>query len=519
MVTRKAGTPQRGRQSTTVRTTTTRTSYSGSATTHVGSPATRARRQSTEAGGATTSGSRTRVTPRGRSGHVAGDHGASPLVGSVSHTVVTTSETVEPRTTSTMASAGGTGSSAPRRRSTTPVQRRRTPPVQQQTTPPVRHTSTTPVRPVVMSGSSPAPNSTPSTAELAGRRLHDQARETRERLERRRREGASPAVSADGLSPFTPRRWSNPIRGNPSVAGMERVERLYRDATERDIKLEMARREEEEHPRDCTFTPKITARASSRGRSEKRRQQEAGMAGDESKGSGSMSRFHALYLDAKRRRAKMEALTDARIIEVAGPGTPVITDLGRKQSSEPLDARLKENAERWARRWKELEEKKVEQDIEGCTFQPTFSVGRIVRSASAPRLRGRDRDSNSSSGGDADWNRAPFVVRAQKYQAAREERLTELKRELEKKELAEATFQPRVSASFAMEANSGSPEHGESRPRGNRKSGGDSAGKDGVFERLLRAAIEQEQHKAALKEEFLQKEREAFHDFQVRGLS
>ncbi|CAM9401326.1 unnamed protein product, partial [Sphacelaria rigidula] len=335
---------------------------------------------------------------------------------------------------------------------------------------------------------------TPSTAELAGRRLHDQARETRERLERRRREGASPAVSADGLSPFTPRRWSNPIRGNPSVAGMERVERLYRDATERDIKLEMARREEEENPRDCTFTPKITARASSRGRSEKRRQQEAGMTGDEAKGSGSMSRFHALYLDAKRRRAKMEALTDARIVEVAGPGTPEITDLGRKQSTEPLDARLKENAERWARRWKELEEKKVEQDVEGCTFQPTFSVGRIGRSASAPRLRGRDRERNSSSGGDADWNGAPFVVRAQKYQAAREERLMELKRELEKKELAEATFQPKVSAS-----------------------GGNPAGRDpGVFERLLRAAIEQEQHKAALKADFLQKERESFHDFQPR---
>lgn len=475
----KPSTPQRGRQSSPARPETAGPRI-GHQRHSVGSPslAARGRRPSTS------------ELP------TSAELGKFPTTNLVSRTVAITLGHAE------SPAASGAGM-APRGRPSTPVKPRGSPVVFHQQ-------MTTPGRPVVVGSGSPV-IVTPSPAELAGIRLHDQARETRERLERRRREGASPAVSSDGLSPFTPRRWSNSRRGNPSLAGMERVERLYRDATERGTKLELARREEEENPRDCTFTPEITARASRRGRRESRGHHK-GVDSECSQGNdgSGMSCFHALYLDAKRRREKMETLTDARIVEVAGPGSPVITALGRKQSGEPLDVRLKEDAERWVRRWKELEEKKAERDVEGCTFQPTFSVG---RSASAPRLRGGGRDDSSTGSGNSE----PFMVRADKYLKAREKRLADLKREIEQKELAEVTFQPKVTAAFAADgAVAGEGDGDQGRRRSSR--GGGSSRDSGVFERLLRAATEQEIHKAALKEEFLQKEREQFHDFQVRWI-
>lgn len=336
---------------------------------------------------------------------------------------------------------------------------------------------------------------TPSSAEQSGKRLHEQAQEARERLERRRKESFSPAAAAvaGGESPFTPRRWSNPKMGNPSVAGMERLESLYRDATQRNSRLEIARRALQEKPLDCTFTPEISRRASSRGRGEKRSQR-----GDDAGGDArSMSCFHALYLDAKRRRAKMEALVGAQLKEDRAKGSPSITARGRQASVEPLDVRMKENAERWTRRWQELEEKRIEKEQEGCTFMPNFSIG---RSASAPRLRPR-RDNGGSC--DSPGGIKSFVARSLRFQAARERKMEKLKQEAMEKELAETTFQPKLT-----------PRGGEGAAAAAAAAAADGSGN--VFERLLLAATMQEVNKAALKEEFLRQERKKFHDFQVR---
>lgn len=317
---------------------------------------------------------------------------------------------------------------------------------------------------------------TPTSAERSGNRLHEQARETRQRLERRRKE-----MVASPLSPFTPRRWSNPRMGNPSVAGMERVESLYRDAVHRNSKLEIARRAAE-RPSECTFTPEISRRAASRGRGEKR-----GSRGEDGDISvpDNMSTFHDLYLDAKRRREKMEARSGDRLKEAVGRASPEITERGRQSSVVPLEVRMKENAERWARRWKELEARKLELEKEGCTFMPNFNIGRSV---SAPRMRPR-RDGGGGGGITS------FVARSLRFQAERERKMEKLKQEALERERIEATFRPKLTSLKA----------------------GDDSGTSNidVFERLLKAATEQEMNRAALKEQLWKQELEKYHGFQV----
>lgn len=136
---------------------------------------------------------------------------------------------------------------------------------------------------------------TPASAERSGNRLYEQAREARARLERQRKD----AMTSPPL-PFTPQLWSNPRIGNPSVAGVQRIESLYRDAILRNSKLEIARRAAE-RPIECTFTPELSKRVTSRDKAEKREGGDLG--GGE---GGKVSKFDALYLDAKRRRAKMD---------------------------------------------------------------------------------------------------------------------------------------------------------------------------------------------------------------------
>lgn len=317
---------------------------------------------------------------------------------------------------------------------------------------------------------------TPTSAERSGNRLHEQARETRQRLERRRKE-----MVTSPLSPFTPRRWSNPRMGNPSVAGMERVESLYRDAIHRNSRLEIARRAAE-RPSECTFTPEISRRAASRGRGEKR-----GSRGEDGDGSvpDNLSTFHDLYLDAKRRREKMEARSGDRLKEAVGRASPEITERGRQSSVVPLEVRMKENAERWARRWKELEARKLELEKEGCTFMPNFNIGRSV---SAPRMRPR-RDGSGGGGITS------FVARSLRFQAERERKMEKLKKEALERERAEATFRPKLTSLKA----------------------GDDSGTSNidVFERLLKAATEQELNRVALKEQLWKQELEKYHGFQV----
>lgn len=135
---------------------------------------------------------------------------------------------------------------------------------------------------------------TPASAERSGNRLYEQAREARARLEIRRKEAMT-----SPLLPFTPQLWSNPRIGNPSVAGVARSESLYRDAILRNSKLEIARRAAE-RPIECTFTPELSKRVTSRDKAEKREGGDLG--GGE---SGKVSKFDALYLDAKQRRANL----------------------------------------------------------------------------------------------------------------------------------------------------------------------------------------------------------------------
>lgn len=363
---------------------------------------------------------------------------------------------------------------------------------------------------------------TPASAEQSGNRLHEQAREARERLERRRKENTSPLSASSGLSPYTPRRWSNPRRGNPSVGGVDRLESLYLDAVQRSSKLEIARRNEDERPRNCTFTPEISKRALSRGRAASRgRRGDGGGDSDGGKGGGSggggsgrrsgsrgrrrstgggedLSCFHALYLDAKRRQAKLEALTGEHMKRVSRPGSPSITARGRQSSVEPLDVRMKVNAERWAHRWQELEERRLVQEREGCTFMPNFSMG---RSASAPRMRPRRSSTGGGSGGDGGpGGITSFVARSARFQAARERNMEKLMQQAQERERQVATFQPNLAA------------------RGGEAPDGYGGGGVDVFERLVRAGTEQEVNKAALKEEYLKQEREESQHFQVSFL-
>lgn len=351
---------------------------------------------------------------------------------------------------------------------------------------------------------------TPASAEASGNRLHEQAREARERLERRRKEGAvaSPLTAMPGLVPFTPRRWSNPrvpgANTAPAVTGVDRLESLYRDAVHRNSRLEMARRAEDEKPRECTFTPEI----SKRGRSLVRGTSgggEAGVggggggAGGAARGGGLSDTFDTLYEDAKRRREKMEALKGAQE-QVARPPSPVITAMGRQVAGAPLDVRMQQDAERWTRRWQELEEKKIQQEKDGCTFMPNFSIGR--RSSSAPRLRSRRSSSGGGVGGPGGID--AFVERSARFLETKERNMEKLKREAEERERAVATFKPSIlpwtGGDEAASAGAGSSVTG---------------GAD-VFERLLRAAENQEMNKAALKQEFLQREQKQYNNFEVR---
>ncbi|CAM9094368.1 unnamed protein product [Pylaiella littoralis] len=345
---------------------------------------------------------------------------------------------------------------------------------------------------------------TPASAEASGNRLHQQAQEARERLERRRTEGAvaSLLTAMPGVATFTPRRWSNPrvAPGSaPAVTGVDRIESLYRDAIDRNSRLEMARRAEEEKPRQCTFTPQI----SKRGRSLVRWTsgdgggnaggEAGGSGGDANKGGGLSATFDALYQDAKRLREKMEALKGAHE-KVARAPSPVITAMGRQAASTPLDVRMQENAERWIRRRQELEERRIEHEKEGCTFMPKFAMGR--RSSSAPRLR--PRRSGSSSG------IAAFVARSARFLETRERNMMKLKQEAEERERAAATFKPVILPW-------GGGDDSASAGAGSSVTGGAD-----VFERLLRAAENQEMNKAALKQELLDREREQYNNFEPR---
>ena len=353
---------------------------------------------------------------------------------------------------------------------------------------------------------------TPASAEASGNRLHEQAREARERLEQRRKETAvaSPLTPMPGLVPLTPRRWSTPRApgggaGNaPSVTGVDRLESLYRDAIHRNSRLEMARKAEEEKPRECTFTPEI----SKRGRSLVRGNSgdyagavgEAGGSGaGAGKGGGLSDTFDALYQDAIRRREKMEALKGAQK-EEARPPSPVITAMGRQAAGAPISVRMQQDAERWTRRWQELEEKRIQQEKDGCTFMPNFSIGH--RSSSAPRLRPR-RSSSGGGGGGSPGGIAAFVERSARFLEARERNMEKLKQEAEERERAVATFKPRILPW-------GGGDEAASAGEGSSVTGGAD-----VFERLLRAAENQEMNKAALKQEFLQREQEQHNNFEV----
>lgn len=357
---------------------------------------------------------------------------------------------------------------------------------------------------------------TPASAEASGNRLHGQARETRERLERRRKEGvaASPLLAGPGLMPFAPRRWSTPRPPGPganvpSVTGLERLESLYRDAIQRNSRLEMARRAEEEKPRDCTFTPEISRRGRSLVRvasgdsfgasAGAEADGGAGGAGGAGKGGGLWDTFDALYEDAKRRREKIEALKGAQEL-MTRPPSPLITAMGRQVVRDPIDVRMKLEAERWARRWEELEEKKIQREEDGCTFMPDFTIGR--RSSSAPRLRPGRSDAGGPGGIEA------FMERSARFLETRERNIEKLKQEADERELAETTFKPRI-----LPWGGGGGDETASAGAGSSVAGGED-----VFERLLRAAENQEMNKAALKQEFLLREQELYNNFEVCSL-
>ena len=324
----------------------------------------------------------------------------------------------------------------------------------------------------------PAILMTPAALQESGNRLHDQARQSREKVERRRQEEMT-----SPLSPFRPRLWSTPRMGTPSLSGIERLDSLYRDAVERNLKMDMARRAAE-RPSECTFTPEISKKAANR---KKEKRLPLGGESDDSSALEveNMSTFDALYLDAKRRRNKLDALYGSHLKEAIEKASPAITARGRHSSAQPLEVRLRENAERWASQRKDLEKRKLTLEQVGCTFSPSFYAG---CRASAPRMRSRRHDSNL--GGIMS-----FVERSDRFLAEREKNMERLKKEAMERERAEVTFRPRMVSSQEV----------------------DGAGAAGinVFERLVRAAAEQELNRSTRKKEVWKQERAKCNDFKV----
>ncbi|CAM9762835.1 unnamed protein product, partial [Choristocarpus tenellus] len=149
-------------------------------------------------------------------------------------------------------------------------------------------------------------------------KLFDQARHTSERLERRRSENAAGMTVTPGKVLGRRSMGSASMAGGSSdrcpssIGNTERLESLYQDAKQRNLKLKMAMQAEAENPRDCTFAPEIIrrARGRSRGRGRGRASDEDGVDDVNAQGeedsakkaeaeARAADRFDALYMDAK----------------------------------------------------------------------------------------------------------------------------------------------------------------------------------------------------------------------------
>ena len=67
-----------------------------------------------------------------------------------------------------------------------------------------------------------------------------------------------------------------------------------------------------------------------------------------------MSTFDALYLDAKRRRDKLDALYGSHLKEAIEKASPAITARGRHSSAQPLEVKLTSQRVRGLRGTSEL---------------------------------------------------------------------------------------------------------------------------------------------------------------------
>lgn len=133
----------------------------------------------------------------------------------------------------------------------------------------------------------------------------------------------------------------------------------------------------------------------------------------------------------------------------------------------PLDARIKKSTEEWVKSRELREHRRLEMESEECTFHPSLGNGGGGggrRSSSAdPRARARlsrpatvtatatpavavARPSRRESSGVGQVAAAAFAAREAAFQESKEQRLENLRKEKERQELAEATFQPVIGA-------------------------------------------------------------------------
>ncbi len=246
------------------------------------------------------------------------------------------------------------------------------------------------------------------------------------------RERARRAASAGTFKPKITRKAQRAASPSPAA----RFERLYQDGR-RDLQVQRAKQRADREMRDCTFSPRINKRSSTRSSSARR-----------SRNSGSGSKKESFEdrllaygkrTEARLERKRMEAQNEGEMAQCTF--TPKVnkntTSFMRRRPSETAEevslrlsqVESKEQFERrMERRRRQLEEQK------GATFKPRTSSNRR-RSTSARR----SRDDDSSD------NRGSIWERLNTDRHTLEKRNQRLREERERRELAKCTFQPNAA--------------------------------------------------------------------------
>ena len=201
--------------------------------------------------------------------------------------------------------------------------------------------------------------------------------------------------------------------------------------------MDAERKAKEDHPDGCTFNPRTN-----QGKRKQKIQvtkdgasSDAGSRGKSSTGARRDSRFHRLYEDAAKTRAKLASERQKRA-DQAGTFKPKITKKAQRSASPSPGARFDKLYKDGQR---DLDSQRAKQradrELQGCTFSPAINKTSSTRSSSARRSRG------SAGGSDS------FEDRLLEYGKRAEERLDRKRMEANSLRDREATFRPNTSFS------------------------------------------------------------------------